>query len=64
MLKILKKAFDKFDVFIILAAIWLFGNFDYDNLTVFDKIYIAAFGLWLVMRLIRLYIIYNDERKG
>lgn len=64
LLEILKKTFDKFDALIILAAIWLFWNFDYGNLSTFDKFYIASFVLWLVMRLIRLYIIYKNERKG
>ena len=62
MLKIFKKAFDKIDGLITLAAIFLFAHFDYDNLSMLDKIYIASFGLWTVMKLIRLYIIYRNEK--
>ena len=64
MLEILKKAFDKFDALIILAAVFLFIHFDYDNLSLLDKIYIASFAFWSVTKLIRLYIIYNNDKKG
>ena len=62
MLEILKKAFDKFDALIILAAIFLFLHFDYNNLSTIDKIYIASFGVWTVMKGIRVYIIYKNEK--
>lgn len=62
MLEILKKAFDKFDVLIILAAILLFARFDYDNLSMIDEIYIVSFVFWTITKLIRLYIVYTNER--
>lgn len=62
MLEVFKKAFDKFDGLIILAAIFLFMNFDYDNLSTLDKIYMASFGFWTVTKLIRLYIVYRNEK--
>ena len=64
MLEIIKKTFDKFDVLIILAAVFLFVHFDYNNLSLLDKIYIASFAFWTVTKLIRMYIIYNNEKKG
>jgi len=64
LLDILKKAFDKFDGLIILAAVFLFWHFDYDNLSTMDKIYIASFAFWSVTKIIRLYIIYKKEEKG
>lgn len=64
MIEIFKKAFDKFDGLIILAAIFLFIHFDYDNLSMLDKIYIASFSFWTVTKLIRLYIVYKNEQKG
>ena len=63
-MEIIKKAFDKFDGLIILAAIFLFLHFDYANLSLLDKIYIASFAFWTITKLIRLYIIYNKEKKG
>lgn len=60
--EILKKAFDKFDVPIILAAIFLLCTVDYGNLSLIDKIYIASFMFWTVAKLIRLYIVYTNER--
>lgn len=64
MLEILKKAFDKFDALIILAAVFLFIHFDYDNLSMIDKIYIASFAFWTITKFIRLYIVYKNEQKG
>ena len=63
MLEIIKKAFDKFDGLIILAAIFLFLHFDYDNLSMLDKIYIASFAFWTVSKFIRMHIIYRNARK-
>ena len=62
MLDILKKAFDKFDGLIILAAVFLFVHFDFANLSTLDKIYIASFAFWTVTKLIRLYIVWRNER--
>ena len=64
MAEILRKAFDKMDGLIILAAIFLFVHFDYDNLSLLDKIYIGSFAFWTVTKLIRLYIVYKNEQKG
>ncbi len=64
MIEILRKAFDKMDGLIILAAIFLFVHFDYDNLSLLDKIYMASFAFWTVTKLIRLYIVYKNEQKG
>ena len=63
MLEILKQAFDKFDGLIILAAVILFAHFDYDNLSMIDKAYIAAFTFWTVTKFIRLYIVYSSARE-
>ena len=62
MLDLLKKAFDKFDALIILAAVFLFVHFDYDNLSLMDKVYIASFAFWTVTKIIRLYIVRRNER--
>lgn len=62
MLEIIKKAFDKFDGLIILAAVLLFSQFDFENLSMLDKIYTASFAFWAVTKLIRLYIIYRNEK--
>ena len=64
MTEILRKAFDKFDGLIILAAIFLFVHFDYDNLSLLDKIYIGSFAFWTITKLIRIYIVYKNEQKG
>jgi len=62
LLDILKKAFDKFDGLIIVAAVFLFVHFDYGNLSTLDKIYIASFAFWTVTKFIRLYIVWRNEQ--
>lgn len=62
MLEIIKKSFDKFDGLIIVAAVFLFLHFDYNNLSTIDKIYIASFVVWSVMKIVRIYITCNNER--
>ncbi|MBQ3727036.1 MAG: hypothetical protein IJR52_12225 [Selenomonadaceae bacterium] len=64
MMELLKKAFDKFDALIILAAVFLFLHFDYGNLSLLDKIYMASFAFWTVTKCIRLYILYKNDKKG
>lgn len=63
MLNIFKQAFDKFDGLIILAAAILFAHMNYDNLSMMDKAYIAAFTFWTVTKFIRLYIVYSTDRE-
>lgn len=63
-MELLKKAFDKFDALIILAAVFLFLHFDYGNLSLLDKIYMASFAFWTVTKCIRLYILYKNDKKG
>ena len=43
---------------------FLFLHFDYGNLSLLDKIYIASFAFWSVTKIIRLYIVYKNEKKG
>ena len=62
MLDIFKKAFDKFDGLIILAAGFLFIHFDYENLSTLDKVYMASFAFWAVTKIIRFYIVYRNEQ--
>ena len=62
MLEIFKKAFDKFDGLIILAAVFLFIHFDYENLSTLDKVYMASFAFWAVTKIIRFYIVYRNEQ--
>ena len=64
LLEILKKAFDKFDGVIILAAVFLFAHFDYENLTFIDKAYIGSFVLWALLKLVRIYILFQNERDN
>ena len=60
MLEVLKKSVGILDGLILIAAAFMFFGMDYDNLTTSDKIYIVGFGLWVIMLVIRVYIIYKN----
>ena len=61
MIAALKKSFNKFDALILLAAVFLFSHFDYANLSMLNKIYIASFAIWGVMKFIRVYIVFKNN---
>ena len=64
MLEVLKRAVSIFDALIIAAAVFLFSKMDYENLTLFNKIYIVVFVLWVLMLIVRIFIVYkNGEVK-
>lgn len=60
MLEVLKRAVSIFDALIIAAAVFLFSKMDYENLTLFNKIYIVVFVLWFLMLIVRIFIVYKN----
>lgn len=63
MLELLKKAMNIFDLLIMAAAAFLLMRFDYSNLSTSDIVYIVVFALWVVMLLVRIYIVYKTGGK-
>ena len=47
------------DAVIIAAAVFVFSSLDYDNLRTMDYIYIVSFGFWLVMFIVRIYLMHK-----
>ena len=62
MLDVLKQSLKPFDFLILIAAVFLFSKFDYDNLAIIDIIYIISFTLWFIMMFIKIYILYRKRR--
>lgn len=60
MILFLKKSLNLLDWLILALAVFMFWRMDYANLTFMNKIYLASFGLWLIMLGVRLYIIYKN----
>ena len=60
----LKEILRPFDCLLIVAAVWLFSTFDYDNLDTADKIYMVTFSLWFAMLVIRGVILYQNDKGG
>ena len=61
MLEVLKKSVGILDGLILVMAVFMFSHLDYDNLSTSDKIYIVGFGLWVIMLVIRVFIIYKNN---
>ena len=59
--RVLKEILRPFDCLILVAAVFLFATFDYDNLTTVDIIYMTTFGLWFTLLVFRAAIIYNGK---
>ncbi len=59
--RVLKEILRPFDCLILVAAIFLFTSFDYDNLTTVDTIYIVTFALWFALLVFRIMIMYNGR---
>jgi len=60
MLEVLKKSVGILDGLILAVAAFVFFGMDYENLSTSDKIYIVGFGLWVIMLVIRIFIIYKN----
>ena len=61
MKQVLKEVMRTFDCLILIAAVFLFASFDYDNLTTVDTIYIVTFALWFALLVFRIMIMYNGR---
>ena len=61
MRQVLKEILRPFDCLIIIAAVFLFATFDYDNLTTVDTIYMITFAVWFALLVIRGVILYNGK---
>ena len=59
--RVLKEILRPFDCLLLVAAVFLFAKFDYDNLEISDIIYIVLFSLWFAMLVIRAVIMYNGK---
>lgn len=60
----LNKTVNILDALIFLLAILILRDLDFNNLTLFDKVYIATFGIWLVLFAIRIVIIFRTRNKS
>ena len=63
MLEIIKSELKVFDYLIIIAAFYMFSNFDYNNLDTVQIVYIVTFVLWFIMLAVRVFILYKNGGK-
>lgn len=60
----MKKALNYLDALILLLALWIFHDLDFNNLTLFDKVYIGTFGIWFALFVIRIIIVLRKRFAG
>ena len=53
----MKKAFGLLDILILILALWIFHDLDFNNLALFDKIYLATFGIWFILFILKIIIV-------
>lgn len=63
MLELLKRSMNFLDVLILVAAVYMFSNFDYSNLSTMNIVYIVVFVLWLIMLVVRIFVVYKKTGK-
>ncbi len=56
-MEILKEALRPMDCLIFVAAVILFTQMDYAELTTVDIIYIGTFVIWMLLLLVRIYLL-------
>lgn len=49
------------DGLILILALWILHDLDFGNLTLFDKVYLATFGIWFVLFAIRIFILLRKK---
>lgn len=61
LLEILKQALRPMDCLIFVAAVILFTQLDYAALTTVEIVYMATFGIWLLLLLVRIVILFKNN---
>ncbi len=60
-----KQSLQKFvhwtDGLILLLALWIFHDLDFSNLALFDKVYLATFGIWFLLFALRIVILLKKK---
>ncbi len=64
MLDILKQALRPMDCLIFVAAAILFTQLDYEALTAVEIMYMVTFGIWFLLLLVRIFIIYRKDSSN
>lgn len=60
----MKKTLNFLDALILILALWIFHDLDFNNLNLFDKIYIGTFGIWFVLFILRIIIVLRKKIAG
>jgi hypothetical protein len=60
-LDVLKKSVSILDCLILMTGVFWIFNMDYENMGTSEKVYIAVFGLWILMLFVRIFIVYKND---
>ncbi|MBQ7477438.1 MAG: hypothetical protein IJT01_00855 [Selenomonadaceae bacterium] len=51
------------DGLILGMAIWILVGIDFHNMSTMDQIYLVTFTIWIVLFVLRLFIVYRTTRR-
>ncbi|MBQ1509600.1 MAG: hypothetical protein IIZ54_01700, partial [Selenomonadaceae bacterium] len=51
------------DGLILGMAIWILMGIDFHNMSTMDQIYLVTFTIWIVLFVLRLFIVYRKARQ-
>ena len=58
------KSIKLIDALILAMAVWIVIGIDFGNMSVMDKVYVVTFSIWVVLFVLRLFILYRKNTQG
>lgn len=52
------------DGLILVMAIWILAGIRLDSMSTLDVIYLVTFSIWILLFLLRLFLIYRKVKRG
>lgn len=62
LIEAIKKSMGPLDYMLLLVAVYMFVKIDFATIDLIQKVYVAAFAVWLTMLGMRIYIYYTGGK--
>lgn len=63
-MKSVLKSIKLIDALILAMAVWIVIGIDFGNMSVMDKVYVVTFSIWVILFVLRLFILYRKDARG
>jgi len=60
-MKSVLKSIKLIDALILAMAVWIVAGIDFNNMSTMDKVYVVTFSIWVVLFVLRLFILYRKN---